>query len=122
MVIDLLKSGFFVAFFCSVAYIIGYSILAPWWKNPWGRGMVSFSAASQLLLLPTLLHITFGINFSSGFAAWYYIVSLYLDGLIEVYRLRWAYRIQQHDTPRGRRQNEVNRVRADHDESDPLNR
>jgi len=116
MAIEILKSGFFFAFFCSVTYISGYWILAPWWRNPWGRGMVIFSAATQLLLLPTLLHITFGINFNHGFAVWYYIVSLYLAGFIELYRLRWAYRVQQHDTPRGHRQDARNLDRAEHDE------
>jgi hypothetical protein len=120
VVIEILKSGFYVSFFCSAIYIGGYSLLAPWWKNPWGRGMVAFSFATWLLLLPTVLHLTFGISFSNGVAAWFYIMVLYLSGAIEIYRLRWAYRVQQHDTPRGNRQddfNETHRSESEREES-----
>jgi len=118
VVIDFLESGFYYSFICSVAYITVYTMLAPWWRNPWGRGMIAFSSATTLLLLPTILHLLFGINVSNNFFAWYYTGSLYLAGSIELYRIRWIYRVQQHDTPRGRRRDDTNLIRADKDTVD----
>lgn len=89
------------AFCCSVLYIVSYSLMAPWWKNPWGRGMVSFSAATALIELPIVLHYAIGWNISQNFFAWYYAASFIVSGLIELYRIRTTYHVQQSDTPHG---------------------
>jgi hypothetical protein len=99
MVADFIEAGAFFSFFSSLLYIAGYTLLAPWWRNPVGRGMVSFSAATVVLLLPATLHFAFGITTANTFFGWYYFSSLVLSGIIELWRLQMVYRIQQHDTP-----------------------
>ena len=87
------------AFCCSVLYVASYTVMAPWWKNPWGRGMASFSAATSLIELPIVLHYLFGLSSSNNFFAWYYVASFVVSGLIELYRIRTTYQVQQSDTP-----------------------
>jgi len=96
---DFLEAGFYFSFGCSFYYIVFYTVLAPWWRNAVGRGMVSFSFATMLLLLPTILHLIFGLSVANTFFGWYYTSSLFMAGFIELYRTRTVYHIQQRDTP-----------------------
>lgn len=86
------------AFCSSVLYILTYWLMAPWWKNPWGRGMVSFSFATALVELPIVLHYLFGFNASQNFFSWYYVASFVLSGCIELYRIKTTIQIQLMDT------------------------
>lgn len=101
------------AFCCSVLYIVCYTVMAPWWRNPWGRGMVSFSTATVLIELPIVLHYLLGFTISNNVFAWYYVASFIFSGLIELYRIKTTYQVQQKETPHGTTDN-YGHVKEDH--------
>lgn len=70
-----------VAGFCSLtAWIIVYTRLAPWWRNPVGQTLVIKTALIALLLVPSILSLFFGLNrLTSEIAGW---VDAALIGLI----------------------------------------
>lgn len=104
MASSLIEAAVFFSFACSVVFVAGYTWLAPWWRNEVGRAMVSMDAALMVLLLPSVLHYTAGLNVLNPFFRGYYVGSLALAGLIALWRLVVVYRVQQRDTlRRGRR-------------------
>lgn len=103
MDIDFVEAGAYFAFAGSFLYIAGYTLLAPWWRNLASRGMVAFSFANMVLLLPVVLHLLTGLTIANHWYLVYYASSLFLCGGVEFWRLWVVYHIQQHDTPHGRR-------------------
>jgi hypothetical protein len=84
------------AFVASMAFILGYSAVAPWWRYPVGRTVVSLDFAVAFSLLPGVLRIWFGVPVNTAFFAWYYCVSLLLVAGITLWRLLTIYELQQH--------------------------
>ena len=49
--------------FCALAgWVVLYSVLAPWWKDPIGRTLVAKTALIALLFIPTALSLFFNLN------------------------------------------------------------
>lgn len=82
------------AFFSSVVFAAGYTLLAPWWRYAAGRAMVSLDFGLTVALLPAVLHYLAGLSLMHAFFAWYYGGSLILVGLIALWRLRVVWRLQ----------------------------
>ena len=84
------------AFGAAVAYIVGYSVMAPQWiRHAVGRSMVSLAGALALALLPSVLHYAVGVNLFRPWFLWYYRASLFAIGLIMLWRLVVVYRVQR---------------------------
>lgn len=68
------------AFVSLVAWIVVYTRLAPWWKNPIGQTLVVKTTLIALLLVPSALSLFFHFNrLTSHLAAW---IDVGLIGLI----------------------------------------
>lgn len=79
--ITLLFKIVLVAGFVSItAWILDYSRMAPWWKNPIGRTLVIKAVLVAALLVPATLSLFFGLNrLTSYVVAW---VDIALIGLV----------------------------------------
>jgi hypothetical protein len=51
-----------VTFFTAVAFILGYTILAPWWRRSIGWTLVLLDFVIAVLLVPDMLRLLLGIN------------------------------------------------------------
>jgi hypothetical protein len=84
-----------IAFCASVVFVMGYSVIAPWWRYAVGRTMVSLDVGIALTLLPAVLHYWFGLAVNDAFFSWYEDLSLLLVAGITLWRLLTIYRLQQ---------------------------
>ena len=89
------KIAVLTAFFSSVLFLVGYSVLAPWWRHPVGRAVASLDAGLTFALLPAALHQLFGLSLISMFFAWYYGGSLFLVAGITLWRLVVIWTVQR---------------------------
>lgn len=79
-IILLLKVSCLSGFLSLTAWVVIYSFLAPWWRNPIGRTLVAKTALVALLLVPTALSLFLHFNrLTSHIAAW---IDVGLIGLI----------------------------------------
>lgn len=78
----------------SILFIVLYTVLAPWWRNPVGRSIVGFDAALTLTLLPTALHDLLGLNLAHPVFAWYDLASLWAVAGVTVWRTVVMVRVQ----------------------------
>lgn len=88
------------SFWSSIVFIVGYTLISPWWRYVVGRAIVALDSAITLTLLPSALKYMFGINPRLSFFAWYGGFSLTLVGLIALWRLWVIWRVQVDATPR----------------------
>jgi hypothetical protein len=90
-------------FFCSLAFIALYTVVAPWWRNPLGRNLVAFDASLSLTLLPSVIHHTFGPSAaSSAFFGWFTVVAFAMVPCVIIWRAVIMVRMQRahlHDPP-----------------------
>lgn len=85
------------AFFSTLTFLVGYSMLAPWWRNPVGQAVALLDIALLLALLPSILHLVFGLNIVAyRWFAWYYGASLFLVAGITLWRLVVIATVQRH--------------------------
>lgn len=98
---DSLNLVIILAFLCSLAFVVGYTVRAPWWRYRVGRAMVSLDASVALTLLPGILRLVFNVDVDSGFYNWYRIISLFVVACVSVWRLYTIGYVQTHgdDTP-----------------------
>jgi hypothetical protein len=54
------------SFWGACVFITFYSVLAPWWLNPFGRMIVQLDLAFALVTLEPALQAEFGVTFSTG--------------------------------------------------------
>lgn len=54
------------AFWSAAAFIVYYSLLAPWWRNPVGHMIVFLDFAIVCALLGDILHLEFGVHLSAA--------------------------------------------------------
>lgn len=81
-------AGILFLFFCSLIFILGYSLRAKWWRYLVGRAMVILDITVTFTLLPGALRLLFHIsNAHSEFFAWYTPVSCFATGLAILWRL-----------------------------------
>ena len=58
-------------FWLCVLFIMCYSLLAKWWRNPFGRALVVLDAALAIAILPSLLSRYFGLHIATTeWVAW----------------------------------------------------
>jgi hypothetical protein len=83
------------AFWSAVAFMVGYTLLANWWKSQVGWARISLDFGIALALSPSAIHWLFGarIDNSPGFA-WYTIGAIALVGLVSLWNLALVAGIQ----------------------------
>lgn len=88
------------AFFSAIAFVLGYTAMAKWWKSDIGWARISLDFAIAMALSPAFLHVAFGVHVddSVGFA-WYSIGAIALVGCVGLWNLALVAREQL----RGRR-------------------
>lgn len=63
-----------------IGWIVLYSILAPWWRNPIGRTLVAKTALIALIIVPSILGLFFHLTIAAhNYVAW---IDIGLVGLI----------------------------------------
>lgn len=88
------------AWFSSVVFLLGYSVIARWWLSPIGQAVAFLDACLVIALFPSVLHQLFGLSVISIFFAWYYGSSLFLVAAITLWRLALIVGVQRSSTPR----------------------
>lgn len=83
------------AFFSSTLFLLGYTLIAPWWHSSIGRAVAFLDAGLVVTLAPSALHQILGFTLQDLFYAWYYGSSLYLVAAITLWRLVVIVRIQR---------------------------
>lgn len=78
-----------------VAFLVGMSLIAPWWRSPVGRTMAYLSVAIFVALLPSVLHYGFGFTPARSWFAWFYRAVMVSFGAIHWWRLWMFWRIQR---------------------------
>lgn len=85
-----------VTFVCSLAFIVLYSVLAPWWRYSIGRSIVALDGALSLTLLPSVVHHMFGFRSAADpFFAWFTVGAFALVPCVIVWRAVIIVRMQR---------------------------
>lgn len=66
-----------ITFCTSIAFIVLYSVLAPWWRSPLGRNLIAFDAVLSLTLLPSVIHHALGATSAEDTAFAWFTVSAF---------------------------------------------
>lgn len=75
------------SFSCTVGWLILYTKLAPWWRDPIGRTLGAKSGLIALLLLPSILSIFFHLNrLTSSIAGWFDVAVLGSVAVVMIWR------------------------------------
>jgi hypothetical protein len=82
------------AAWATLVFILLYTWLAPWWRNPFGRMIVFLDAALFFALLPGMLHDDFAVHVTGGFWDWLVVTAVGTIPVVIVYRIRWLWRLQ----------------------------
>ena len=92
------------SFITAIMFILGYSVLAPWWKSEIGWARISLDFGIAVALSPTFIHVTFGVHVDeSPVFAWYTIAAIAFVGLVSLWNLALVARVQ---SKRQRRQDD----------------
>lgn len=84
-----------VAFCAAVAFIVLYSVIAPWWRSPLGRNVVALDASISLTLLPGVVHHFFGVSTAlDPYFAWFTVLAFGAVPLVIAWRAWILCRIQ----------------------------
>lgn len=98
------------AFCAAVLFLLGYTVLAKWWRSEIGWARVSLDFGIALALSPTMVHVISGARVEDSTAfAWYQIGAVAFVGFVSLWNLVLVARVQ---TKRQRR----------HDDGDPADR
>lgn len=84
---DILDAGILLAFFTSIAFVVGYSILAPWWQHKVGWSVVLLDITITLVLAPGVFHLLFNTSTTGLFFTWYRCLSLFAISAVTLWRL-----------------------------------
>jgi hypothetical protein len=85
-----------VTFFCSLAFVALFTLVAPWWRYPAGRSTVALDAALALTLLPSVVHHIFGFRSAEDpFFAWFTVGAFALVPCVIVWRAVIIVRMQR---------------------------
>lgn len=104
LVADLTADVVLAAFVASVAFIVLYTALAPWWRTDIGRALVMLDAGVALTLGPSVAYRFLGFKVADtlGFS-WYFLVTLTMVAGAIIWRTVIMTREQLAGRPRGRR-------------------
>ena len=83
------------AFFCAVAFVILYTVAAPWWKTWIGRARIAMDASIAVALSPTMVHLWTGLQVENSlFFAWYTVGAVFTVGLVCLWNVLLLLHIQ----------------------------
>jgi hypothetical protein len=88
------------SFWSSIVFIVGYSVISPWWRERISRAVVALDACITLTLLPSAVKYMFGVSPRSHFLLWYTGFALLLVGATALWRLAVVWAVQRGATPR----------------------
>jgi hypothetical protein len=74
-------------FWAGVAFVAYYTLLAPWWRNPFGRLIVQLDVAFMLVTLEPALQVQFGVTFSSGVEVRILVTALLIAAITIISRI-----------------------------------
>lgn len=97
------EAAVITAFASSVVFVLGYTLISPWWRSLAGRAMVSLDVGLLITLLPATLHYVLKYGPGQTFFSWYYGCSLFLVSGITLWRLLVLWRIQTDGAARRRK-------------------
>jgi hypothetical protein len=84
------------AFWCALAFIAWYSIIAPWWRLSIGRALVALDIAVALATLSTVLGLIFGPAAVAGpFFQWLTVAAFGAIPVITCWRMVIVWRVQR---------------------------
>lgn len=70
-----------------IAFIVIYTLLAPWWRNVLGRSIVTIDALLGMAFIPSVLSLFFDFNrLTSRIAAWADIVVFFAIAGVMLWR------------------------------------
>jgi hypothetical protein len=92
---DLIEPAVLFAFACSLVLIVVCASALRIVRSEAARAMVAISVVLVLLLAPSVLHVLTGLNTSRPGFAVYYVATLVLSGVIELWRAWVVVRIQR---------------------------
>jgi hypothetical protein len=92
---SLFEPAVFFASSCSLLFVIGCAVVLRLERSEAARALISASVILLLLLGPLVLHVLTGLNTARPWFAWYYVATLTLSGVIELWRLAVVVRIQR---------------------------
>lgn len=84
---DEVETAVWFAWGSAVAFLVGYSLRARWWRWLEGRALAVHGVAFLLLTTPFVVRYASGLSLADVGFAWYYIGSFVVAGLIEWWRL-----------------------------------
>lgn len=84
---DILDAGILLAFAASIAFVVGYSVLAPWWEHKVGWSVVLLDITLTLVLTPGVIHLLFNVPTTGIFFVWYRCLSLFAVAAVTLWRL-----------------------------------
>lgn len=84
---DEIAASVWFAWSAAVAFLVGYTLRANWWRVLEGRALAVHGMAFLLLTTPIVVHYVTGLNTAAPGFAWYYMASFVTAGLIELWRL-----------------------------------
>lgn len=95
-----LEASVLFAVGCVLAFLVGVTLIAPWWRREPARSMVALSLTLLVTLTPSVLHYLVGWTLSLTVFAWFYCGSMATVGVVHLWRL-WAFwRVQRDGSPR----------------------
>jgi len=102
--IVLLLRIFLISGFASILlWIVTYSTVAKWWRNPVGRTIVLFAALVACLLVPTTLSLFFQLSRTTSLAAaWADVALIGLVTPVMCWRIVTWRRVARFDRDAGR--------------------
>ena len=81
-----LQDSLLAAFFASVLFALGATVLFPWWESRLGRALVTMDVLWTLTMLPLILAY-FGLNERGVFYTQYFAATLTLTAGAALWRL-----------------------------------
>lgn len=85
-----------LAFWCSVAFPVWYTICAPWWRYSAGRAIVALDSAIALATGPTVAGLIFGAPLvASAVFAWVTVAAFGCIPVIAIYRGVIVWQVQR---------------------------
>lgn len=64
--VELITTGLiYISFFASLAFVVGYLVVAPWWRTTIGRQMLAFGVVVLLISTLAVLSQIFGQDYAA---------------------------------------------------------
>jgi hypothetical protein len=101
------------SFCAAMLFIVGYTLLAPWWESAIGWARISLDFGIAMALSPSIIHLLFGIRVEgSNFFYWYTVVTVFFVGCISLWNLVLLARIQFRNLAKTKRNKAASQLTA----------